>query len=271
MLKFTISYRAICVALLIATTTTTINAQKNPKGTPADFQVLRTDRITAYVPSGLGVNQSRTTQTGQMNCSIMGVGNMAQMNCNSSSTSSTSPAGVRMVARVYQLALLFASNNVGYIVSCPRVLFASCEPLTAAQSIHGFIESGNLNLEVGGKTRSYAVVTSAYIGPSAQNTGTAASTPTLIRATDATSLPPVEAAQSPKPDSTSAVAFTSDPTGADIYIDEKFVGNTPSTIQLSPGEHAVRIESSGRKVWTRTLTVTPGNKSTVQATLPPGA
>jgi hypothetical protein len=46
-------------------------------------------------------------------------------------------------------------------------------------------------------------------------------------------------------------------------------GNTPSTIQLSPGEHTVRVEASGHKAWSRTLTVTAGSKSTVQAVLMP--
>lgn len=65
------------------------------------------------------------------------------------------------------------------------------------------------------------------------------------------------------------VMFTSDPQGADIYVDEKFVGNTPSLVELAPGSHSVHIEMQGRKPWTRVLDVTAGNKVTIQAVLAP--
>jgi hypothetical protein len=39
--------------------------------------------------------------------------------------------------------------------------------------------------------------------------------------------------------------------------------------KLSPGEHTVRVEAAGQGVWTRTLTVTIGSNSTVQAVLSP--
>lgn len=63
------------------------------------------------------------------------------------------------------------------------------------------------------------------------------------------------------------VMFTSDPQGADIYVDKKFVGSTPSLIELAPGSHSIRIEAQGRKPWTRVLEVTAGNKVTIQAVL----
>jgi hypothetical protein len=63
------------------------------------------------------------------------------------------------------------------------------------------------------------------------------------------------------------VNFISEPQGADIYVDGKFVGNTPSALNLAPGSHDLRVESEKRKPWTRTLDVTAGSKITVRATL----
>ena len=59
----------------------------------------------------------------------------------------------------------------------------------------------------------------------------------------------------------------STPDGADITIDGKFVGSTPSTLRLSIGEHTVTIEKSGFQAWTRTMTVTPAGNVNIEATL----
>jgi hypothetical protein len=54
----------------------------------------------------------------------------------------------------------------------------------------------------------------------------------------------------------SAVTIKSVPEAADITVDDKFVGTTPSTIQLAPGEHRIVVSKSGFKKWERTMTVT---------------
>jgi len=53
----------------------------------------------------------------------------------------------------------------------------------------------------------------------------------------------------------STVSFSSEPNGADIYIDGKFVGQTPATISVQPGPHVVLVKATGRKNWERDLEV----------------
>ena len=53
----------------------------------------------------------------------------------------------------------------------------------------------------------------------------------------------------------SIVSFSSEPSGADIYIDGKFVGQTPATISMLPGPHYVVVKAVGRKNWQRDLDV----------------
>lgn len=65
------------------------------------------------------------------------------------------------------------------------------------------------------------------------------------------------------------VSVNSDPPGADIYVDGAFVGNTPSTLHLSAGEHAIKIESAGKKSWERQLDVLKDSKVTLSAALTP--
>lgn len=73
--------------------------------------------------------------------------------------------------------------------------------------------------------------------------------------------------RSGKPDTaTSAVTLTtalidvsSTPLGADIEIDGKFVGSTPSSISVAPGDHTVDVRKSGFATWERKITVSSGH------------
>jgi hypothetical protein len=77
--------------------------------------------------------------------------------------------------------------------------------------------------------------------------------------------------EAPKPEASatamSAAVIKSTPDGAEITIDGKLVGTTPSTVQLTPGEHTISIDKAGFKQWQRTITVTAGGSINLEATL----
>lgn len=86
------------------------------------------------------------------------------------------------------------------------------------------------------------------------------STPTT--ADPAQALQPVAATAAAAPESKPASAhlnISSNPDGADIEIDGNFVGNTPSSIQLDPGDHAVVVKRAGYKGWERKIKVSGGD------------
>jgi hypothetical protein len=64
------------------------------------------------------------------------------------------------------------------------------------------------------------------------------------------------------------VHIKSAPSGAEIVIDNKFYGNTPSDITLPTGEHSVRVTSGGNE-WSRSIQITEG-EITLNADLSPG-
>lgn len=64
-----------------------------------------------------------------------------------------------------------------------------------------------------------------------------------------------------------SIMIKSTPDGADIAVDGKFLGSTPSTLQLTPGDHTISIEKSGFKPWQRTMTVSSGGSVTIDASL----
>jgi hypothetical protein len=53
----------------------------------------------------------------------------------------------------------------------------------------------------------------------------------------------------------------STPDGADIEIDGNFMGNTPSALQLQPGDHLVAIKKVGFKAWERKMKFVGGDVS----------
>jgi hypothetical protein len=66
---------------------------------------------------------------------------------------------------------------------------------------------------------------------------------------------------------TGMVAISSEPVGAEIYVDGKFVGQTPSTVPLTAGAHHVEVKATGRMHWERDLTVVKDGAVSLKAVL----
>lgn len=54
------------------------------------------------------------------------------------------------------------------------------------------------------------------------------------------------------------VAVSSNPDGADIEVDGSFVGNTPSNLELTAGDHDVIVAKSGYRPWERKIKIAGG-------------
>ena len=65
----------------------------------------------------------------------------------------------------------------------------------------------------------------------------------------------------------STIELKSDPDGAEISVDGKYVGNAPSTLHLPVGDQAIKFEKSGYKTWERTLIIGPGETTTITSAL----
>ena len=111
----------------------------------------------------------------------------------------------------------------------------------------------------------------------------AAQTPAVAVAPAPTPAPaPAATVPIPQQAEPATLLIKSSPEGAEITIDGKFVGSTPSTLQLAPGDHEIVIEKKGGSVrriaggevtiptyraWRRTLTVNSDSTITLDATL----
>jgi hypothetical protein len=66
------------------------------------------------------------------------------------------------------------------------------------------------------------------------------------------------------------VDIASTPSGADIEVDGKFVGSTPSSISVSPGDHDIAVKKNGFAVWDKKVSVSTGHIN-LSADLTPAA
>ena len=62
-------------------------------------------------------------------------------------------------------------------------------------------------------------------------------------------------------------SFSSTPLGAEVTIDGKYVGSTPSVISMGTGDHEVEMSLAGFGLWKRDLTLWTGSQISVNAVL----
>ena len=63
------------------------------------------------------------------------------------------------------------------------------------------------------------------------------------------------------------LVITSDPQGADVFVDGIFIGDTPATLDLMVGNHTVRVSYQGYADWSRQIAILLRSKLTLAATL----
>ncbi len=149
------------------------------------------------------------------------------------------------------------ATSIVFFPAAPFFLFMHGKDITIPKGteITAYI-NGDMNLEpakFGVKPASVAQAPAAQPTSKAQDQLTGQSQPT---------------APAPAPaGEPSTVVVKSTPDGAEINVDGKFVGSTPSTLHLSPGDHTIAVEKSGFKPWVRPMTTTAGGNVTVDATL----
>jgi hypothetical protein len=69
---------------------------------------------------------------------------------------------------------------------------------------------------------------------------------------------------------TGSLSVTSNPKGADIYVDGRYQGSTPAVVSgLSPGSHTVRVQKVGYDEFISTVTIYSGQRTQLPVTFSP--
>jgi S1-C subfamily serine protease len=83
---------------------------------------------------------------------------------------------------------------------------------------------------------------------------------------DAAGASPIENVTQ-KPAGFGTITVTSDPDGAEIYVDQKFVGNSPAKLKLPAGTHAILLKSPECTDWKREIEVIKDSTVSLKGTL----
>jgi S1-C subfamily serine protease len=65
------------------------------------------------------------------------------------------------------------------------------------------------------------------------------------------------------------VSVSSEPDGAEIFVDDKFLGNAPAMLKLPVGPHIILLKFPGHADWRRILEVLKSSKTSLKAALEP--
>ena len=101
-----------------------------------------------------------------------------------------------------------------------------------------------------------------YINCNVDNAGTSAAADPAAAAAAAAASAPKAAAPAPQaaPPPPPQLAVWSSPSGADIFVDGNFVGTTPATITVPPGEHTINLRKKDFGIWQRKILAGPGTR-----------
>ena len=179
--------------------------------------------------------------------------------------------------------LVQEGNEPPFRISCTITSkYSRCAPLPKGESFDARREKHGITVyyeDDKGKERKqlYTLVASGTVAatpasavaappvPAPHTATPVATSPSAAPVAPSASAPP----QLPQKNSSEKVSckFSSIPTGAEISIDDKYVGNTPSEIDLGVGVHVVVFSMQGFSQWKRELTVMSGSELTVSAIL----
>jgi PEGA domain len=278
---------AICLAMVGLLAAACWGARQAATDETQRFKVLRSGRLVAPSESVTNIDA---------HCAIAGSSDEATMKCQPAAATQGS-------SYHYHTALVVDVKGTAYVIACRVSLITNfwCKGLAPGTAFQGRLTQENLAIADGDKSHEYRLLTSAYIGPlpgsqtvaPAQSAGSSASGSSAsgpspsgsVRSTAARSeaptrptggdkaavvrpeSAPLDSNASCAPAAGACVSFVSEPQGADIYVDGKFVGNTPSMLNVAMGSHEIRIESEHFKPWSRTLETSAGSRITIRAPL----
>ncbi len=115
-------------------------------------------------------------------------------------------------------------------------------------------------VDAGGKAGPHATAVATAVPPAPSTVPAPQNSPAVAIVPSAVSAPGIVAEKV-------KCNFTSTPSGAEITLDGRFVGNTPSQIAIVTGTHAVIFSMPGFTQWQRDLTVWSGSELSVSAIL----
>lgn len=242
------------LALVLAFASALGAATRNAEHQWSIGKILDENRARYYVGT-LNDSSSQTTEngnwSGSANSTSLGDTTNTQANGSYSGTRNTSTTGTSMpIYRVFDNLVIEGTDSVYVTSERIRWRWSKSAHVAVNGSVKYYVDGRKLHvlddddkehtMEIVKEIRKIQPPVGAQPPAQPENPGL------------------VTAQPNSNPDSLASVGIDSAPPGADIEIDGAFVGNTPSSVTVSPGRHQISIKKKGFADWTRTLNVTGG-------------
>ncbi len=160
-------------------------------------------------------------------------------------------------------------TGIGFALSATDLLEVLHRFYPNVSSAHSLASAGS---EPALATSEVGTVSST--GDNASNvatTATSGSETQTVSSTNSSATPAASVASEPNANPTphgfGIVTITTDPDGAEIFVDDKFVGSTPAKLKLPAGNHVMLIRGAGLTEWKRTLEVLKDSQVTLKPVL----
>jgi len=227
---------------------------------PADHQwsvgkILDEDRAR-YFAGMINNSSSQTTENGSVsgtaNSTSYGDSTDTQINGDYQGTRSTSSSGYSVpVYRVYDNLVIEGADTIYVTSEHIKWRWSKGAHVAVNGSVKYYVDGRKLHLlDDDNKEHTAEIIKEIKKSPQAADAA-GASPP---------NSPQIATAPAPTvPVTPASVEIESTPSGAEIEIDGAFVGNTPSTVPVTPGSHEITVQKKGFADWTRKLSVTGGN------------
>jgi hypothetical protein len=218
-------------------------------------KILDEDRAR-YFAGMINNSSSQATENGSVsgtaNSTSYGDSTNTQIDGSYQGTRSTSSSGYSVpVYRVYDNLVIEGLDTIYVTSEHIRWRWSKGAHVAVNGTVKYYVDGRKLHLlDDDNKEHTAEIVKEIRKAPQAADV--AAPTPS--------NSPQIAAAPAPSvPVNPASVAIDSTPPGADIEIDGAFVGNTPSTVPVTPGSHEITVKKKGFSDWARKLSVTGGS------------
>ncbi len=210
---------------------------------------------------------------GNMNGFVYGGGNISASGTASStcSTTYTPPTNQNIDIQKPVVFILAETDTNRMVLTCMRnVAWSQCHALNPGTFL-ARIDHGPLEVQaVSGKGKEawikFNVVQQTAISRQEPPAPPAQEARAFIAAQQPAALPPAPAPVSPAP-AQASLNINSTPSGADIELNGKFAGSTPSVLKVNPGPYKIVVTRNGFKPWGRQVEVGTGDSISINAEL----
>lgn len=159
-------------------------------------------------------------------------------------------------------------DGAPYRISCTaESKYSKCTPLPRGENLEARKEKKGVTVyyvDEKGKLQSQLY---KFVAGDANDKAVTSGAKGAGSAGSAGSAPPLDTATESSSRETVRCSFSSTPAGADVFVDDRYVGNTPSVVGLTTGNHEVVVKLSGFEEWKREMDISPGSELTVKAVL----